>query len=61
MEIFPIKKSHTFIAFNICDFYLSITGELLDKALNFASHYIEITADERRIIEYTKKATLFKK
>ena len=43
----PIKKSHTFIAFDIWDFYPSITEELLDKALDFASHYIEIMTDER--------------
>ena len=41
-EIFQ-KKSNTFIAFDICDFYPSITEELSDKALDFASHYIEIT------------------
>ena len=61
MEIFPIKKSHTFIAFDICDFYPSITEELLEKALDFTSHYnvIEITTDERRIIRHTKKTTLY--
>ena len=52
MEIFP---THTFIAFDVCDFYPSITEELLDKALDFASHYIEITTDERRIIKHTKR------
>ena len=55
----PNKKSHTFIAFDVCDFYPSITEELLDKALDFASHYIEITTDERRIIKHTKKTTLY--
>ena len=37
-EDIPNKKSNTFIAFDICDFYPSITEELLDKALDFASH-----------------------
>ena len=57
----PNKKSHTFIAFDICYFYPSITEELLvlDKALDFASHYIEITTDERMIIMHTKKTTLY--
>ena len=55
----PIKKSHSFIAFYICDFYPSITEELLDKALDFASRYIEITTDERRITKHTKKTTLY--
>ena len=27
----PNKKSYTFIAFDTCDFYPSITEELLDK------------------------------
>ena len=58
MEIFPIKKSHTFIAFDICDFYPSITKELLDKALDFASRYIEIKTDERIIIKHTRKHSL---
>ena len=53
------KKSNTLIAFDICDFYPSITEELLDKALDFASHYIEITNDERVIIKHTKKTTLY--
>ena len=54
-EDIPNKKSNTFIAFVICDFYPSITEELLDKALDFACHYIEITNDEREIIKHTKK------
>ena len=54
-EDIPNKKSNTFIAFDICDFYPSITEELLDKALDFASHYIEITNDEREIIKHTKR------
>ena len=59
MEIFPIKKLHTIIAFDIYDFHPSITGELLDKALDFAFHYIEIPTDERIIIKHTKKTTLY--
>ena len=58
-EDIPNKKSNTFIAFDICDFYPSITEELLDKALDFSSHYIEITNDEREIIKHTKKTTLY--
>ena len=54
----PIKKSHTFIEFDTCDFNPSITEELLDIELDFASQYIEITTDERRIIKHTKKTTL---
>ena len=56
MEIFAKKKkSHTFIAFDICDLHRSITEKLLGKALDFVSHYIEITTDERRVIKHTKR------
>ena len=37
----------------------TITEELFDKALDFASHYIEITNDKRMIIKHTKKTTLY--
>ena len=39
----------------ICDFYPSISDELLDKALDFASQYIEIKTDERIIMKHTKR------
>ena len=54
-EDIPNKKSNTFIALHICDFYPSSTEELLDKALDFASHYIEITNDERKFIKHTNR------
>ena len=54
----PNKKSHTFIAFDISDFHPSITEELADNALDLASHYIEITTEERMIIKHTKKTTV---
>ena len=41
----PNKKSCTFIAF--------------DKALDFASHYIEMTTDERMFIKHTNKTNLY--
>ena len=39
----------------MCDVYPSSTEELLDKALDFASRYIEITKDERVILKHTKR------
>ena len=43
----------------LCDFYTSITEELLHKALDVAFHFtIEITTDQRMIIKHTKKTTL---
>ena len=41
--------------YNICDFYPSITEELLDKALDFASYHTEVTEDDKVIIKHTKK------
>ena len=55
----PNKKLHTFIAFDTSDFYPPITEKPLNKALDFASHYIEIKTDERMINTHTKKTTLY--
>ena len=55
----PNKKSRTFIAFDISDFHPSITEELVDNALDLAPHYIEITTEERMIIQHTKKTTVY--
>ena len=49
-----------FTSFDICDFYPSITNKLLEKSLTFASQFSNISVEDRRIIKYTKKTTLFK-
>ena len=46
----PNKTQHSFICFDIIDFYPSITEELLHKALDFASQYTPITDDEWHIM-----------
>ena len=57
----PNKSQHSFISFDIVNFYPSITPQLLNKALEFASAYIHITAEERlQIIMHTKQSLLFK-
>ena len=33
------KQNNAFICFDVCEFYPSITEELLDKALDFAKNY----------------------
>ena len=53
------KSSHSFINFDVVDFYPSITDELLNKAITFASEYDEITAKERHIIIQAKNSLLF--
>ena len=52
----PIKnKQHfIFICFNINEFYPSISQDLLNKALDLASNWDNITTDERNIIIHAK-------
>ena len=52
------KKRHNFICFDIVEFYPSISQDLLNKALDFASAYDNITNDERNIIIHAKNSVL---
>ncbi|CAB4002704.1 Hypothetical predicted protein [Paramuricea clavata] len=52
------KDQHSFIAFDVVDFYPSISIELLDAALDFASNYDIITDEEREIIMHAKTSCL---
>ena len=51
----------SFICFDIENFYPSISQDLLNKALDFASNYDNITADERNIIIHAKSSILIHK
>ena len=53
------KKSLSFISFDVCDFYPSITEKLLNKALDFANKYRQISKQERDIILHAKQSLLF--
>ena len=53
------KSSLSFICFDVCEFYPSITEKLLSEALNFASQYRQITSQEREIILHAKRSLLF--
>ena len=55
------KHQHNFICFDIVEFYPSISQDLLNKALNFASAYDNITKDERNIIIHAKNSILIHK
>lgn len=55
----PNKPSHSFVTFDVVDFYPSISEELLSKALSFAEQHDQITDDEKHIIFQTKKSLLF--
>ena len=53
------KETLSFIMFDICEFYPSITEEILIKALNWAKSYAKITQQEMEIILQTKSGLLF--
>ena len=55
----PNKSAHSFICFDIVDFYPSISEELLTAALTFGSKYDDITDQEKAIIIQAKKSLLF--
>ena len=53
------KKKLKFIQFDICEFYPSISENLLIEALNFAETFVHISDDERKIILQAKQSLLF--
>ena len=53
------KSQYSFIAFDVVDFYPSISIDLLNAALDFASKYDDITDTEREIILHAKKSCLY--
>ena len=53
------KTMLSFICFDVCDFYPSITEKLLSKALEFATNYRQITSHEREITLHAKQSLLF--
>ena len=53
------KNRKSFIQFDICSFYPSITPELLSNALDWARLYVNITPEEKDIIMKSKKSYLF--
>ena len=50
------KQQYSFIAFDVVDFYPSISIDLLSDALQFASNYDNISSDEEQIILHAKKS-----
>ena len=55
------KHKNSFLCFEICEFYPSITEELLHKALDFASRYITISDQDRHIIIHKRRSLLYDK
>ena len=56
-----LKDKHLmkFVMFNIKDFYQSITQDLLNKALNFATEYIYVSKCDIDLINCSTKSLLF--
>ena len=53
------KERYMFIAFDVVDFYSSISVDLLNAALQFTSSYVNITDEEHHIILHVKKSLLY--
>ena len=53
------KQDQAFIAFDIVNFYPSISHELLKKALYFAATFVKISAEDRDVILHTKQSLLY--
>ena len=57
----PRKSQARLIKFDICDFYPSISEELLLKAIEFARRFTRITEEDANIIMHARKCLLFNK
>ena len=53
------KQSCSFLQFDAVDFYPSVTQDLLDQALEFASEFTTISESDKEIINHAKKTLLF--
>ena len=55
------KIRHTFLSFDIIDFYPSISEDLLNKALSWATNLVTITDQQIKVIMHARKSLLFNK
>ena len=53
------KTKKSFIVFDICNYYSSITPELMSTVLDWAEQYIKITKEDRNVIMQSKKAFIY--
>ena len=53
------KQSCSFLQFDVVEFYPSITENLLEEALKFASEFTSIPDSDKEIINHAKKTLLF--
>ena len=55
------KDQSSFYQMDICNFYPSITEKLINKAIDFAAQYTDITEEDRKLILHTSKSLLYHK
>ena len=55
----PQKSQARLVKFDICDFYPSITEDLLTKSIEFARSFVEIPQSQVEIIFHARKCLLF--
>ena len=55
----PSKFDLSFVVCDIVDYYPSITADLLNQALGWASQHVTITADDRKLYHHTKNSLLW--
>ena len=53
------KPGHSFLSFDVAEFYPSITEELLDKAITWARGYVNIDDKQINVIKHARKLLLF--
>ena len=53
------KPNHTFLSFDIVEFYPSITESLLDKVISWAKTLTIITEEQVPLIKHARKSLLF--
>ena len=53
------KDKHAFITFDVCDFYPSISEELLLKELDYSSRFATVTQQDHHIIVHAKRSLLY--
>ena len=58
-KLIESKKDCTFIKFDIREFYLSITEDILNKTILFAKEHLHISDEDIRLINHCRKSLLF--
>ena len=53
------KANLSFIVCDIVDYYPSVTADLLDQAINWASGLVQISEDDKALFHHTKNSLLF--